>query len=115
MGLYVNLSQSDKDTLAAGGRDVRGWLNGIISAGINQARALDAFFKASGSAGDILDSLDAGEIVPNSSGIAGAQDLTKEEWLTLRTTGLDDYLTIYDTVAVRELLAKAAGPTAGLS
>ena len=114
MGLYVDLSQSDKDLLAAWERNDRGWLNGLISRGIVEARALKASLDASGGAGDILDSLDAGEVVPNSSGIAGAQPLTKEEWLTLRNTGLADYLTTYDTVAVRELLAKAAGPTAGL-
>lgn len=114
MGLYVDLSQSDKDILAAFERNDRGWLNGIISRGIIEARALKAALDASGGAGDILDSLDAGEVVPDSSGIAGTQPLTKEQWLILRTTGLADFLTTYDTLAVRELLAKAAGPTAGL-
>jgi len=114
MGLYVDLSQSDKDILAAWERNTRGWINGIISRGIVQARALKASLDASGGAGDILDSLDAGEVVPNSGGISGAQDLTKEEWATLRTVGLGGYLTTYDTVAVRKVAAKAAGPTAGL-
>ena len=75
---------------------------------------MKASLDASGGAGDILDSLDAGEIVPNSSGIAGAHDLTKEDWATLRTVGLGGFLTTYDTAGVRELAAKAAGPTAGL-
>jgi len=114
MTLYVDLSQSDKDILAAWERNDRGWLNGIISRGIVEARALKASLDASGGAGDILDSLDAGEIVPNSSGIAGAQDLTKEEWEILRTA-LNDFLILYDKIAVRELLAKASGPLAGLS
>ncbi len=113
MGLYVDLSQDDKDNLAAWERNDRGWLNGIISRGIVEARALKASLDAGGGAGDILDSLDAGEVVPNSSGIAGAQDLTKEEWVTLRAA-LNDFITTYDTVAIRELLAKASGPTAGL-
>lgn len=114
MGLYVDLSQSDKDIVEPLESFVRGWLNGIISAGIIQARSLKAAMDASGGAGEILDGLDPGEVIPNTSGIAGAQDLTVEEWAILRTTGLDDYLTTYDTIAVRELLAKAAGPTAGL-
>ena len=114
MGLYIDLSQSDKDILAAWERNLRGWINGIISRGTVEARALKASLDAGGGAGDILDSLNAGEVVPNSSGIAGAQDLTKEEWSTLRTVGLNAYLTTYDTVPVREVAAKAAGPTAGL-
>ena len=115
MGLYVDLSQAEQQILAAWERNDRGWLNGIISRGIVEARALKASLDASGGAGDILDSLDALEVVPNSSGIAGAQNLTKEEWATLRTAALADYLTTYDNVVVRELAAKASGPTAGLS
>ena len=114
MGTYNNLSQDDKDILAAWERNLRGWINGIVSRGTVEARALKASLDASGGAGDILDSLDAGEVVPNSGGIAGAQNLTKEEWLVLRNTGLNDFLTTYDTVGVRQVAAKAAGPTAGL-
>jgi hypothetical protein len=32
----------------------------------------------------------------------------------MRTAGLTDFLTNYDTDAVRRVIAKAAGPTAGL-
>ena len=114
MGLYNDLSQADKDILAAWERNMRGWINNNISRGTVQARALKASLDAGGGAGDILDSLDIGEIVPNSSGVAGAQDLTKAEWATLRSAALNDFLTNYDTLAVRALAAKAAGPTAGL-
>ena len=113
MGLYNDLSQADKDILAAWERNLRGWINNNISRGIIEARALKSSLDASGGAGDILDSLDAAEIVPNSSGIAGAQNLTKEEWATLRAAGLNTFLTSYDTLTVRALAAKAAGPTAG--
>ncbi len=114
MGTYNNLSQEDKDILGALERNFRGWINNNISRGTIQARALKAALDASGGAGDILDGLNNGQVVPNSSGIAGAQNLTKEEWLILRTTGLNDFLTTYDTVAVRQIAAKAAGPTAGI-
>ncbi len=111
---YDDLTQNQKDILAAWERNTRAWVNITISKGIVEARALKASMDASNGAGDILDSLDANEIVPNSSGIAGAQDLTKEEWAILRTAGLNVFLSSYDNQAVRELAAKAAGPTAGL-
>ena len=114
MATYASLPQGDKDILAAWERNLRGWINNNISRGIIEARALKASLDAGGGAGAILDGLNAGQVVPNSGGIAGAQDLTKEEWLTLRTAGLNAFLTNYDTLTVRELAAKAAGPTAGL-
>ena len=113
MGTYNNLSQGDKDILGAWERNTRGWINNNISRGIIQARALKAALDASNGAGDILDGLNAGQVVPNSSGIAGAQDLTKEEWATLRGA-FNTFLTTYDTTATRALAAKAAGPTAGI-
>ncbi len=113
MGTYANLPQSDKDILGAWERNFRGWVNNNISRGIIQARALKASLDASGGAGDIIDNLDAGEIVPNTSGIAGAQDFTKEETTVLRGA-MNTFLTSYDTVAVRALAAKAAGPLAGV-
>ena len=113
MATYASLSQASKDILAAWERNFRGWINNNISRGIIQARALKASLDAGGGAGDILDSLNAGEIVPNSGGIAGAQNLTKAEWTTLRTA-LNTFLTTYDTVGTRALAAKAAGPLAGV-
>ena len=113
MGTYANLSQSDKDILGALERNFRGWINGIVSRGIVQARALKAALDAGGGAGDLLDGLNAGQVVPNSGGIAGAQDLTKEEWETLRVA-FNTFLTTYDNVATRALAAKAAGPLAGV-
>ncbi len=114
MGTYNNLSQSDKDILGAWERDVRGWINGIISRGIVQGRALKASMDVAGGAGGILDGLNAGEVIPNSGALSGAQDITKEDWATLRSAGLNTFLTNYDNTAVRALAAKAAGPTAGV-
>jgi hypothetical protein len=113
MGTYAALSQADKDILEPWERNFRGWVNGHISRGVVEARALKASLDAGGGAGAILDSLDPGEIVPNTGGISGAQNLTKEEWATLRTA-FNTFLTTYDTLSVREHAAKAAGPLAGL-
>ena len=113
MATYASLTQEQKDILSAWERNTRGWFNGL-SRQITEARALKASLDASGGAGVILDSLDIGEIIPNSSGIAGAHDLTKENWALLRSAGINAFLTEYDTTQVREVLAKANGPTAGL-
>ncbi len=113
MATYTSLTQGQKDLLAAWERDTRGWVNGLARL-LVEARALGAALDASNGPGDILDSLGAGEVIPNSGGIAGAQDLTKAEWDTLRNAGLGNFQTTYDTIAVRQVFAKAAGPTAGL-
>lgn len=113
MATYASLSQSDKDVLAAWERNMRGFANGILASGIIQARALDAHRTTSGGPQDILNTLDPGEVIPNSSGLAGALDLDTTEMATL-INGLTNFLTSYDTLAVRQNLAKAAGPTAGL-
>ena len=115
MGTYADLSQADKDILAAWERNARGWVNHTISRGSVEARALKASLDAAGGAGGILNALDDKEVVPNSSGIAGAQGLTKEDWALLTSAGLDDYLMKYDNDAIREVAAKASGPAAGLS
>ena len=113
MATYASLTAAEKSIVEAWDRNNRGWLNSLATLLI-QARALKASADASGGAGEILATLDAGEIVPNSGGIAGAQDLTKEVIAALRTAGLDDFVTKYDTATIREYIAKAAGPTAGL-
>lgn len=113
MATYNSLTQEEKDILAAWERNLRGFANGILATGIIQARTLDAARSATGGAQDILDTLDPGEVIPNSSGIAGAQNLDTAEMATL-ITGLTNFLSTYDTLGTRQNLAKAAGPTAGL-
>jgi hypothetical protein len=112
MGLYVDLTQEEKDILSAWERNTRGWFNSAANM-LQQARALQASLDASGGPRDIITALDNGEEVPNSSGLAGAHKLTKQEWASLVAV-LDAYITDTDTTAVRQLFAKAAGPTAGL-
>jgi len=109
MATYDSLTQPEKDLIAVWERNFRGWINGIISKGIVQGRALDAAYDASDGPGTILATLDAGEVIPNSSGIAGAQDLDTAELATL-VAGFNAFLTTYDTLAVRQNAAKAAGP-----
>jgi hypothetical protein len=113
MATYDSLTAEQKGIVEAFERNFRGWIN-TLATGIIQARALDASFDAGGGAGDIIATLDPGERIPNTSGIAGAQTLqTDTDWAAL-ITGLQAYLTTYDTEATRQRIAQAAGPTAGL-
>jgi hypothetical protein len=113
MATYASLTASEKSIVEAWDRNNRGWLNSLATL-LVQARALKASADTSGGAGDIISSLNEGECIPNTGGIAGSQKLTKEVMTELRMIGLDDFVTKYDTPDIREYIAKAAGPTAGL-
>ena len=113
MATYDSLTNEQKDVLGEWDKQHRAFL-GQLAKLIAVARALDAAAEASGGADSIVASLDAGQIVPNSSGFAGAQNLTKEELQAIRAAGLADFLLTYDTDAVRRVIAKAKGPTAGV-
>ena len=113
MATYNSLTQDKKDLLSAWERNTRGWVNGLARL-LVEARALDAALNASNGPAVILDSLGASEVVPNSGGIAGAQNLTRAEWDTLRNAGLGSFLSTYDKTAVRQVFAKASGPLAGI-
>lgn len=113
MATYDSLSPEQKVLMAEIERQTRAFLGGL-SRLIVQARALDAAWATSNGGDAILALLDPAEVIPNSSGIAGAHDLTQAEWSVMRTAGLADFLTTYDNDAVRRVLAKAFGPTAGL-
>lgn len=58
----------------------------------------------------IVASLDAGEIIPNLSGLAGAASITKEELTNLLAVSITNLLATYNTAAARELYVKLAGP-----
>lgn len=112
MALYNDLTPEQQAILSAWERNARGFFNQLASL-IVAGRAIQAAANASNGPRDIVTSLDAGQEIPNSSGLAGAHDMTKAEWAALISV-LDNFLTTHDTDAVRQLNAKAAGPTAGL-
>ena len=112
MGLYADLPAEDKAIIEAWERNARGGFNSMARM-VNEFRALQAALDASGGPRDIITALDPGEEIPNTSGLAGAHSMTKQEWSDLVAL-LDGFLTSYDTAVNRRLYAKAAGPTAGL-
>ena len=113
MATYTSLATEQKEIVEAFERDFRGWINGLATMLI-QARALDAHYDAGGGPGSIVATLDNGEAIPNTSGIAGAQALTQNTDFAALVNGLNAFLTTYDTLATRQRIAQAAGPTAGL-
>lgn len=114
MVTFDELTPEQKNILTAFVRNFRGWVNSHIGRALVEARALDAAYDATNGAAAILATLNPGEKVVDGSGIAGVHVLTKEEIEAFATAGLQDFLTAYDTEAVRRLVAKIAGPTAGL-
>lgn len=112
MATYDSLTADEKQILSAWERNQRGWFN-TVARTLMEARALTAAIDASGGPRDLITSLDADEVIPNSGGLAGAHSLTKQEWSSLVAV-MDAFVLANDTPAVRELFAKAAGPTAGL-
>lgn len=112
MVTYDSLTAEQKSILSAWESNTRAWFNGDAKL-LHQAISLQSALNASNGPRDIITSLDAAEEVPNSSGLAGAHDLTKQEWSDLVDV-LDAFILATNTTAIKELMAKAAGPTAGL-
>ena len=113
MATYDSLTQEEKEIVEAFERNFRGWVNDLARL-LVAARALDAAYDANGGAGSIVSTLDNGEEIPNTSGIAGAQTLVQNTDFSALIAGLNSFLTTYDTAATRQRIAQAAGPTAGL-
>jgi len=103
MSTYAALSTSDKAIVQNTTQLLRS----------NSAAMARAFNTIAAIAGDtnavgLVTSLGNGEVVPNESGLAGADDLTKEEIVALYTT-IKTIRDIYDLAANRAAWSKAAG------
>ena len=82
MGLYADLSPEDKAVVEGWEKQQRAWFNSMARL-LVQGRALKAAIDASGGPRDIVTGLDAGQEIPNTSGLSGAHPMTKAEWATL--------------------------------
>lgn len=103
MATYDSLSNSDKAV-------VQNTVNLIRAASGERARAWN---RQRGIADDanaiaIITSIDAGDTIPNTSGLAGADDLTRAEVVALWNL-LELDRTANDTTANRNKIAKACG------
>lgn len=107
MATYNSLTQENKDKLAVFTTLLRGYygelarfLDGVDDAAIH--------YTANG-IGAILNNLDAGAQVPNASGLAGSQALTKEE-LQAAVANMAALLTTYYAAGKRQVYDKMVGP-----
>ncbi len=103
MATYDSLSPADKAV-------VQNTAN-LIRAGCGELGLIFNHIKAIAedtNAVALVTSVDAGEAIPNTSGLAGADDLTRAELVTVYTL-LNGIRTTNDTPANRADLSKAAG------
>src|SRR4051794_37153468 len=103
MATYASLSPEDKAVVqntdklirASAGEMARIW---------NRIKAIADDTNATG----LVTSLDAAEVIPNSSSLAGSDDLTRTEVVALYNL-LNGIRTTNDTTANRNAMSKAAG------
>ena len=111
---YADLTQAQKDSLQAMCLLVRP-LSGELGRLLEKFQAVVAYY--SGNVETILGELQASDLVPNESGLAGAQGLTKEQLVNLvgyfivMCATADGASGSYNTNYHRALYAKACGPT----
>ena len=78
MATYASLTQAEKNTIAQAER----WMRGAISSLVAYADTADFNMKEQywlGEVKPIVDTLDPGEVIPNTSGLAGAGDITEAQ------------------------------------
>jgi hypothetical protein len=63
----------------------------------------------------LVTSLDAGSIVPDNTGLAGAQPMTREEVITMGSTNFANALTTFNSAGARALYVKTVGPLNAVS
>ena len=105
MALYDGLTREQKGLLQAFLNNVRAW-SGEQARVNNHGEAINTDYTAQVSA--IIASLDAGEIIPNSSGLAGAASIVKEDLMSV-VAHIQGVLTTYNTPEHREAWVKMAG------
>ncbi|MHA2100684.1 MAG: hypothetical protein ACW99A_18600 [Candidatus Kariarchaeaceae archaeon] len=112
MATYSSLPKPQKDVLANFISNLRAWC-GEQARSNNHADASNTAYTSFVSS--IINSLDAGEIIPNKSGLQGAISLTKEEVITLVShqqnilTDMSTHTSGFNTDLLRQAWVKATG------
>jgi hypothetical protein len=107
MATYDSLTAEEKEKLAFTTTQERA-VYAAFARFLDNLDDLKVHYTAAG-VGAILAKLDAGAVVPNASGLAGSQALTKEEWQTA-ASDMNSLLTAWWTDAKRQVFDKMAGP-----
>ena len=108
---YAELSQEDKDKMDYFTTLVRSF-NGEFAQSIHKVQAIKDYYDAN-SVGPVLASVDAVELVPNKTGLAGAVDMKRED-ISALVGNLASLLSTYNTQALRLARVQAAGINASL-
>ena len=103
MATYAELSDSDKAVVQNVANLIRAGA-GELGQIFNHIKAIADDTNATG----LVTSIDAGETIPNTSGLAGADDLTRTELVALYNL-LNGIRTTHDTAANRAAMSKGAG------
>lgn len=111
MATYAEKTDAEKARIDYFSNTMRA-LNGEFAKSIQKVQALKDYFDATG-LGTILGSIDNSEMIPNKTGLGGAEDITKAETMIL-AGNLATILTTYDTQELRLIRVKAAGINASL-
>jgi len=112
MATYASLSQEQKDTIQSFTNNLRTWAGEQARAN-RHASAFNDQYNAQASA--IVASLDAGEVVPNTSSLDGAGSVTKEELVSVTAhiqnilADMSSHTAGFDTDAIRQLWTKFGG------
>lgn len=106
--LYDDLTTEEKNLVSEHTKQLRAFAGDTTSC-LQKGQVLEDLFASATNA--IIATLDAGALIPNTSNLAGAQSLTKEE-LQAMVTDVSAALTDFNTQTKRELRAKASGSRA---
>lgn len=110
---YADLSQAEKDSVQALCQTVRP-LSGEWARVLEKFQAVVSYY--SGNVEAILSELAGSDVIPNTSGLVGAQDFTKEQlvnlvgYMIVASATADGSSGSYNTNYHRALYAKAVGP-----
>ena len=114
MALYTDLTTEQQNILQDFTNLCRAWA-GEQARVNNHGDAINTTYNAQ--VVTILSSLDTGEVIPQTSGLAGSASLTKEEVTTLVShiqnmlTDMSTHTSGFNTSTLRQAWAKAAGAT----
>ena len=112
MATYASLTTEQKNILQDHTNLLRAWA-GEQARTNNHGGAIDSAYNAH--VVTILSSLDTGEVIPQTSGLAGSASLTKEEVTTLTShvqnmlTDMSTHTSGFNTATLRQVWAKATG------
>ncbi len=106
MATYASLTAGQKATVAHALDTMARPALGEYARLLNHFAAFKSEYDAGAAA--IIATVDVGEVIPNSSGLAGANDMTQAQWTTF-VTAINTLLTTYNTTAMRQSYALAAG------